>query len=51
LFVQAELLKVHKSRQFPDEFVKIRRTNSPCSLPDVLTIVGIKEIELRGLLL
>ena len=49
--VQAELLKLQKSGQFPDELVKNkRRTNSLCNLPDVLAIAGIKEIALGGLL-
>ncbi len=48
---QAELLKLQKSGQFPDELVKIEgHTNSLCSLPDVLAIAGIKEIALGGVI-
>ncbi len=48
---QAELLKMQKSGQFPDELVKIEDTNSQCKRPDELAIAGIKEIELEGRLL
>ncbi len=40
--MQAELLKLQKSGQFPDEFVKIE---------GVLEITDIKEITLEGRLL
>jgi hypothetical protein len=48
---QTELLKLQRSGQFPDEFVKIEDTNSLCTLPDVLAIAVIKEITLGGILL
>ena len=51
---QAELLNLQKSGQFPDELVKIEGTQIHCvvcTLPEVLTIPDIKEIELGGLLL
>jgi hypothetical protein len=50
---QDELLNSKKRGQFPDEFVKIEdtQTKSLCNLPDVLSIVRIKEVSLGGLLL
>ena len=49
---QAELLKLQKSGQFPDELVRIKDSqNSLCNLPDVLVIADIKTITLGGLLL
>ena len=49
---QAELLKLPKSGQFPDELVKIEGAQIHCvASPDVLVIAGIKEIQLGGLLL
>jgi hypothetical protein len=52
LIVQAELLKLQKKRSVSRGVCKnIRHTNSLCSLPDVLAIVGIKQIESGGLLL
>jgi hypothetical protein len=48
---QAELLKMQKRGQFPNELVKIQDTNSQCKRPDVLAIAGIKEIEVEGRLL
>ncbi len=49
---QAELLKLPKSGQFPDELVKIQGAQIHyVASPDVLAIAGIKEIALGGLLL
>ena len=48
---QAELLKLPKSGQFPDELVKIEGAQSHyVASPDVLAIAGIKEMALGGLL-
>ena len=47
---ESELLSLEISGQFPDELVKIG-VQIHCNLPDVLTIGGIKEISLGGLLL
>ena len=47
---QAELLKLPKSGQFPDELVKIQGAQIHY-VPDVLAIAGIKEIALEVRLL
>ena len=46
---QAELLKLQKSGQFPDELVKTE--GAQIHYVNVLAIAGIKEIAFRGLLL
>ena len=46
-----ELLKLERSGQFPDEFVKIEGAQIHCNLPDVLAIARIKETQEGGLLL
>ena len=49
---QAELLKLQKSGQFPDESVRRKDTHIHyVKLPDVLGISVIKEITLEGRLL
>jgi hypothetical protein len=47
--VEAELLKLHKSGQFPDESVRIKGAQLHCVTSQTSYTGHIKEIVLRGL--